>query len=309
MKNLLKVALLGITISANAQISTGTGGASNVLANSPTTNTNVGIGTTTPKGRFEIVALANGQTFTDYGDAYQKSLLLNIGAPRDATYRLLTFSDLPTSNVTAKSETAFNIEDRNDSNRFRHVAQAGGTSGFYLSDKVQASALTFDEDGTNVFLVLPKPESYLSVGGPCVWPVAHKFWVKTGTSKFEDNVFMNSNLCIGSTNFADGATTYKLSVKGKIRAEEIKVYTTWADYVFNADYKLPTLKEVESFINKNGHLQNVPSAKEVAENGVQLGEMSKIQQEKIEELTLYLIKQNKEIEELKAQVKILMNKK
>lgn len=107
-----------------------------------------------------------------------------------------------------------------------------------------------------------------------------------------------------------------MSVKGKIRAEEIKVYNTWADYVFNKDYKLSSLKEVETYIEANGHLQNVPSAKEVTENGLKLGEMTKIQQEKIEELTLYIIEQNKinekqnqEIEELKNQVKALLEKK
>lgn len=117
------------------------------------------------------------------------------------------------------------------------------------------------------------------------------------------------NIGIGTSNFADGATTYGLSVKGKIRAEEVKVYNTWADYVFSSSYKLASLKEVENYIIKNGHLKNVPSAKEITEKGLELGEMAKIQQEKIEELTLYLIEQNKEIEELKSQVRLLLAKK
>ncbi|MBC8644628.1 hypothetical protein H9W95_12920 [Flavobacterium lindanitolerans] len=65
------------------------------------------------------------------------------------------------------------------------------------------------------------------------------------------------------------------------------------------------MAEVETFIKENGHLPNVPSAAKVAEEGLELGEMAKIQQEKIEELTLYLIEQNKKIEELTKQVKIL----
>ena len=83
----------------------------------------------------------------------------------------------------------------------------------------------------------------------------------------------------------------------------------WADYVFANNYNLKPLNEVEAFIKKNGHLPNVPSATEVKENGLELGEMSKIQQEKIEELTLYLIEQKKEIETLKLQVKLLLEKK
>ncbi len=106
-------------------------------------------------------------------------------------------------------------------------------------------------------------------------------------------------------------------VKGGILTEEVRVslQTTWADYVFNKDYKLPTLQEVENHIKEKGHLINVPSTKEVAENGIELGEMTKIQQEKIEELILYTIdqqkqldKQTKEIEELKTLVNNLVQK-
>jgi hypothetical protein len=128
----------------------------------------------------------------------------------------------------------------------------------------------------------------------------------TNTLSVNGTGYFASNIGIGTTNFVDGGDMYRLSVKGKIRAEEIKVYNTWADYVFNPSYKLPALSEVEAFIAKNGHLPNVPSAKEITENGLQLGEMARIQQEKIEELTLYLIQQNKEIEELKLQVKALL---
>jgi len=81
-------------------------------------------------------------------------------------------------------------------------------------------------------------------------------------------------------------SNYKFFVQGGILAEEIRVATTWADYVFENNYKLPTLKEVEQHITDKGHLINVPSAKEVEENGISLGEIAKIQQEKIEELTL-----------------------
>jgi hypothetical protein len=93
----------------------------------------------------------------------------------------------------------------------------------------------------------------------------------------------------------------------------------WADYVFDKEYKLNTLAEVEKFIKDNGHLPNIPSAKEIETSGFELANMAKLQQEKIEELTLYLIQQNKEIQELKRQnaaiselkeqVKALLNKK
>lgn len=117
---------------------------------------------------------------------------------------------------------------------------------------------------------------------------------------------------------------YRLFVTGGILTEEVRVTmaTEWADYVFNKDYALRSLKDVEKYIAENGHLPNVPSAEQVKAEGVNLGDMARIQQEKIEELTLYAIQQDKqiteqnktleqqqkEIDELKAAVKALMDK-
>ncbi|MGW9686771.1 hypothetical protein [Flagellimonas sp. 2504JD1-5] len=101
--------------------------------------------------------------------------------------------------------------------------------------------------------------------------------------------------------------TYRLAVNGNIRAKEIKVETGWADYVFKEGYDLPTLEEVEKHIQEKGHLINIPSAKEVEENGVQLGEMNKLLLEKIEELTLYTLEQERKIEQLEKEVEANKN--
>ena len=111
---------------------------------------------------------------------------------------------------------------------------------------------------------------------------------------------------VGTTNFPTtigGAniSAYKLFVKGGILTEEVRVRTGWADYVFDKNYNLKSLDQVEKYIAENGHLPNVPSAQTVAEEGIELGDIAKIQQEKIEELTLYLIQQKKEIEGLKKE--------
>lgn len=94
-------------------------------------------------------------------------------------------------------------------------------------------------------------------------------------------------------------TDYKLHVAIGIRTERVKVdlQTARADYVFEADYKLKSLSEVEVYIKQDGYLPDVPSAEEVAANGIELGEMNKILLQKIEELTLYIIELEKKIDQ------------
>ncbi|WP_343522282.1 hypothetical protein [Pedobacter sp.] len=105
------------------------------------------------------------------------------------------------------------------------------------------------------------------------------------------------NIGIGTYNPED-----KLTVNGRIKANEIRVNGQQTpDYVFEKGYKVASLEEVESYIKKHKHLPEVPSAKEAETNGIELGEMNKILLKKIEELTLHLIKQDKEIKRLKKQ--------
>lgn len=92
-----------------------------------------------------------------------------------------------------------------------------------------------------------------------------------------------------------GTTTpdSRLSVNGTIHSKEVKVDVTgWPDYVFKQNYKLLSLIDVKSYIDKNNHLPDMPSEKIIAEDGLNLGEMNKLLVKKIEELTLYLIEQN-----------------
>lgn len=103
-----------------------------------------------------------------------------------------------------------------------------------------------------------------------------------------------------NTDPADGKF-YRLSVDGRIRATEVKVYTTWADYVFEDDYELRSLKDVKTYIDTHGHLPDVPSAEEVEKNGVNLGESESILLRKIEELTLYMIEMNEKVERLEQE--------
>lgn len=103
---------------------------------------------------------------------------------------------------------------------------------------------------------------------------------------------------------------YNLLVKGGILTEKVKVAlavagTDWADYVFEPSYKLMSIEEVEAFTKENKHLPNVPSANEMVESGLDVAQTSKMFMEKIEELTLYVIELNKEVQALKSENKEL----
>lgn len=115
----------------------------------------------------------------------------------------------------------------------------------------------------------------------------------------------NSLIYDNGTGVGIGTTTpgtYKLAVNGVVGARKLKVtQETWADYVFDKDYKLPTLEEVERFIKKNKHLPGVPSSADIIANGLDVGGNQEVLLKKIEELTLYLLLVNKELNELKKQ--------
>lgn len=123
----------------------------------------------------------------------------------------------------------------------------------------------------------------------------------------DTKLVVNGKLGVSTSTFPSTVGTadvsaYKLFVQGGILTDELRIRTGWADYVFEKNYKLQSLSEVEHFIKKNGHLPNVPSAKSVESDGLSVGEIARIQQEKLEELTLHLIEQSKEINNLRKEI-------
>ena len=120
------------------------------------------------------------------------------------------------------------------------------------------------------------------------------------------NVYIAHELRIGAAAFT-GVSGYKVVVDGKILAEElrIKLSQNWPDYVFGEEYELMPLDKLEACIKKTNHLPGIPTAAEVAANGIELGDMQIKSMEKIEELTLYIIQQDKRIHELMQRITIL----
>jgi len=119
-------------------------------------------------------------------------------------------------------------------------------------------------------------------------------WTSNGS-----NISYTGNVGIGTIN-----PDQKLTVKGKIHAEEVIIdLAVPADYVFKSTYNLMPLNEVEQYVKTNSHLPEIPSASEITKNGLNMGEMQNKLLQKVEELTLYLIEQQKRIEQLEKNQK------
>ena len=111
-----------------------------------------------------------------------------------------------------------------------------------------------------------------------------KPWLSPSSGNYKLFLRNDGNIGIGT-----GTPDYKLDVCGTVRAKEVRVETGWCDYVFEEDYNLLSLEEVESFIQKNKHLPDVPAGADIEKNGLKLAEMQATHMLKIEELTLYMI--------------------
>ena len=142
--------------------------------------------------------------------------------------------------------------------------------------------------------------SFLITKGADAFRIRYDVAAAGGAITWNEGIALTNagNVGIGTAN----PGTYKLAVVGKIRAFEVVVETGWSDFVFADDYPLMPLPEVEAYIQAHKHLPDIPSEKEVAENGVSLGQTQALLLQKVEELTLYMIDLKKENEALKARV-------
>jgi hypothetical protein len=266
---------------------------------------NIGVGILEPVGRFQIAtgvdASASGHGFLMLGTENGDNLVLDnneiLARTNGAVSTLFLARDgskVQLGNGAQGTGTKLHITSGNDLNL------ADSASGYLMMGSQNGYNMVLDNNEIQVRNNGSSANMYLQNNGGNVWIGDATNFTSSHRLGVDGNAVFLGAVRIGSTVTPSG---YKLAVDGKAICTEllVRLVPNWPDYVFQKNYRLPGLNEVEDFIKANKHLPGIPSAAEVEKNGINVGEMQKLQLEKIEQLTLYIIELKKEIEKLKAQ--------
>ncbi len=285
-------------------------------------NGNVGIGTNNPSKPLEI--------YSDYNVSSDST-------PKKSTIRLLNYNRYskgidPGPGPTPNSRIyKWDIENNNGNLNFKHIAydpdNIGGNvtpvTKFTFSGNGTLTAAKFVGDGSGL--------TNIGLNGPLILDNDMEPWTNSGWSarlqsplgtvwaSTDKSNLGDYYLGLGMTNSGWYFMTRKdnntkryvcvIDENGFIRATRIRVeQRNWSDFVFKPSYTLKPLNKLETYIKQNKHLPNIPTEQEIKTKGLDLGEMQKLQMQKIEELTLYIIQLNKENERLKERILKLENK-
>jgi len=200
------------------------------------------------------------------------------------------------------------LGDFNNSNQPKHVL----IPGTYNFERIQLGQLGNGNSALEMVNHNSAESSYgirlmtnIDNGGPGLQFQYAQGKTSYGMLDYHTGMFMDLN---GQVGIGTLFPKERLSVNGNMRAHEIKVdANNWPDYVFEKNYKVASLKELESYIKANKHLPEIPSAKEFERDGMAVGEMNKLLLKKIEELTLHVIEMNKRVEKLETENQKLKN--
>ncbi len=256
---------------------------------------NVGIGTTAPAARVEMVVGDNNGTSGTHG--------LRIVSHASGLPYQLNLGTSPTEEYNYISSGQAGIGLKNLVILGNNVGI--GTTRPHSKLHIQANANTSGNPNNAQFFITGETSSEKRLSLAYNTSSNYAELQSQAYSGVYTPISFNPNggdVAIGTTD----PKGYKLAVAGKIRATEIKVEVLpWSDFVFEATYKLPTLQATEQFIKANKHLAEIPSAAEVAKDGINLGEMNAKLLQKIEELTLHMIDFNKKMEVILSENQIL----
>lgn len=180
------------------------------------------------------------------------------------------------------------------------VGLTDNLSGYLMMGSQSGSNMVLDNNeiqvrnnGASTHLYLQNGGGNVFIGDATNFNSSHRLGV-------DGNAVFTGAVRIGTTVTPSG---YKLAVDGKAICTEllVRLVPNWPDYVFGKKYILPSLNEVENYIQQNNHLPGIPAAKIIEDNGLNIGEMQKLQMQKIEELTLYIIDINKQLQQVKEE--------